>query len=450
MLPRMARFLFLSGADISTLPAEVEVLYKGKFNHPNAGDFEITDRDLDELVANQKAVGVDAQIDVDHRASKGDTRAAGWIKELRRDGDRLYASVDWTGYGEGLVKSREYRYISAEYGNVRDDTTGEYRPMKRLKAITLTNRPFLKDLKPVTLSDGEREIILATMPSCKVHDAYDPNCMDCVDAAEDAADDAQAMSEGSIGGTKLGSLPKSSYAWVDASGVGHLPYKDANGKIDAAHTRNALARIGQVKGLSGATRDRVRQKLEAALRSVGGHPGSDSNPKGDKSMSDTIRAALHLSDDASDDDVVAAIAKLAEPAEGFVTLAEHQATKTALDAAIRRVETVEKAHADLTRDSYLTEQLRAGKVTPDELDDLKALFDVAPDKVKAMVERRKANVLLSTIGHGGDDTAERGDVRAVGTDRKWLDEATRKLMAANDKLTYGEAMILAAEGGEQA
>lgn len=447
MLPRMARFLFLSGADISTLPAEVEVLYKGKFNHPAAGDFEITDRDLDELVANQKAVGVDAQIDVDHRASKGDTRAAGWIKELRREGDKLYAAVDWTSYGKGLVEDRQYRYISAEYGNVRDDTTGEYRPMKRLKAITLTNRPFLKDLKPVTLSDGAHEIILATQPSCSKHETYDPNCEDCVDAA----DDAQAMSEGSIGGTKLGSLPKSSYAWVDSSGVGHLPYKDASGKVDAAHTRNALARLGQVKGLSGAEAARVRRKLEAALRSVGGHPGSDDNPKGDKSMSDSIRAALHLSDDASDDDVVSAIAKLAKPpAEGFVTLAEHEATKTALDAAIRRVESVEKRHGDLIRDTYLTDQLRAGKVDPAEMDDLRALFDVAPDQVKAMVEKRKPNLLLSTVGSGADETAERGDVRAVGTDRKWLDEATKRLMAENPKLSYGEAMILAAEAGDPA
>lgn len=460
----MTRFLFTAGGtDLSGAPAEIEVLYKGKFNHPSHGDFEITDRDLEELVANQ-GTGIDAQIDVDHKASKGDTRAAGWIKSVRRDGDRLYAAVEWTPYGQGLVSTKEYRYISAEYGNVRDDATGKYQESKRLRAATLTNRPFLKALKPLTLSDdADHEVILDSMAHCSVHDSYQATCEECQEAvqddeqsetqmsAQDLANARYMLAVGSIGGTKLGKLPNSSYAWVDSSGVGHLPYKNADGKVDAAHTRNALARLNQVKGLSGDTAARVRQKLEAALRSVGGSPGSDDHQNGDD-MPDSIRAALHLSDDASEEAVVAAISKLAEPAEGFVTLADHEKTVKALDTVMTRLEDSEKSQADLLRDTYLTEQLRAGKVAPSEMDDLRELFDVAPDKVKGLVEKRKPNALLTTLGHGEDDTATVGDVLKTGANvhREGLHEATLKLMSADPKLDYGEAMIMAEKAGQSA
>lgn len=75
-------------------------------------------------------------------------------------------------------------------------------------------------------------------------------------------------------------FPDSSFAWIAPGGhkddegktvprsLRHLVYKDANGKIDAAHTRNSLARLNQVEGLSGAEADRVRAKLEAALKTV--------------------------------------------------------------------------------------------------------------------------------------------------------------------------------------
>lgn len=63
----------------------------------------------------------------------------------------------------------------------------------------------------------------------------------------------------------VNSLPNSSFAWIDSSGGRHLPYKDKNGKIDKAHTRNALARLNQVKGMPAGTRKSVRTKLERAL-----------------------------------------------------------------------------------------------------------------------------------------------------------------------------------------
>lgn len=61
-------------------------------------------------------------------------------------------------------------------------------------------------------------------------------------------------------------LPKSAFAWVDANGNGHLPYKNKDGSINLAHTRNALARASQVNGLSGEELQKVIAKLRGALQ----------------------------------------------------------------------------------------------------------------------------------------------------------------------------------------
>ncbi len=65
-------------------------------------------------------------------------------------------------------------------------------------------------------------------------------------------------------------LPNNSFAWIDSNGGRHLPYKDASGKIDHAHTANALARLNQVQGMSDAVRAEVKTKLEKALAQVNG------------------------------------------------------------------------------------------------------------------------------------------------------------------------------------
>lgn len=66
----------------------------------------------------------------------------------------------------------------------------------------------------------------------------------------------------------VNSLPDSSFAWIDSDGNRHLPYKDADGKVDHNHTANALARLNQVKGMSSDERDKVRAKLQSAMKSA--------------------------------------------------------------------------------------------------------------------------------------------------------------------------------------
>lgn len=75
-------------------------------------------------------------------------------------------------------------------------------------------------------------------------------------------------------------LPDSAFAYIEPGGkkddegkttprsLRHLPYKDAGGKVDAAHVRNALARLSQTQ-IPADAKASAKHKLVAAAKSVG-------------------------------------------------------------------------------------------------------------------------------------------------------------------------------------
>lgn len=465
--------LFSSAEPVPEGPtSDIDVLRVGKWNSTRYGEFEVTKADLDEMVAEFSAANASGrrQIDFDHSANKGDTRAAGWIQGLRIEGDKLRARVEWTPAGQEAVKKREYRFTSAEYKTkIRDKLTGETRDGKSLVACTLTNRPFLENLDPVSLSD-DPDARLAVVPEINPAD-WAKHFQSSISGAtptftqlgantgyittfpqltEEQAN-AILLAKGNIGGTPIRHLPDSSYAWIDPEGNVQIPFKDKNGKIDADHVRKALDKLDTVQGLSGAAATKVRRKLEAALQSVGGDPsGNTSNPSRE-TMSDAIRETLALDDDASEEDVVAAIKALSDKAaddgEPTVTLAAFnevraEATKAreAAEEATRKLHTTE-------RDSFLTAQIGAGKLVPAELDAMRELYDVNDEKVKALLDARPATVLRE-VGEGSGKTLAEIDVNTP-EGRQLLAERTAEMIAEaaknGQKLDYGDAMRLAAK-----
>lgn len=93
----------------------------------------------------------------------------------------------------------------------------------------------------------------------------------------------------------VNNLPDSSFAYIEPGGskdgdgktaprsLRHLPYKDADGKVDPAHCRNALARLPQTQGIPDGERPKIEAKLRAALDSIGG---------GDKSIASATMKAF--------------------------------------------------------------------------------------------------------------------------------------------------------------
>ena len=133
-----------------------EVLRVGKTNHPAFGETNITEADLDRAVANFEAMrsaGAEVPIDYDHSfAEGGSSVAAGWIKELVRKGKSLFARVKWTDKAREQISAEEYKYISAEFSEDWADERGDKHGFTLL-AAGLTNRPFLKGMTPVALSE---------------------------------------------------------------------------------------------------------------------------------------------------------------------------------------------------------------------------------------------------------------------------------------------------------
>jgi len=91
-------------------------------------------------------------------------------------------------------------------------------------------------------------------------------------------------------------LPDSSFAYIEPGGEKdgegkttprskrHLPYKDKDGKVDAAHVRNALARLSQTQ-ISAEAKESAHRKLLAAAKSAGveAEGGEDKAEKMEKS-----------------------------------------------------------------------------------------------------------------------------------------------------------------------
>jgi len=134
-----------------TAPKEIQILKTGNFNHEYFGKMEINSKMLQQMKTNfdSKVRGIDLAVDYSHDNHK---EAAGWIKALsiKNEGNELWAEVEWTPAGKAKLETLEYRYLSAEFSTnyIDNETSMEYGCC--LFGAGLTNRPFVKNMKPTT------------------------------------------------------------------------------------------------------------------------------------------------------------------------------------------------------------------------------------------------------------------------------------------------------------
>ena len=131
----------------------VTIIRTGSFNHPKYGRFEVSRELLDGMVRNfkQRTYGQDIFIDVGHEPEKG---AAGEIKRLFVEGNRLRAQVEWTEYGVQAIQERGFRYLSADYWDDWQDNEQGERHGPLLAGAGLVTRPHIKRLDPVQLAEA--------------------------------------------------------------------------------------------------------------------------------------------------------------------------------------------------------------------------------------------------------------------------------------------------------
>ena len=144
---------------------------------------EISEADLDRAVANfasEQRRGAEIPVDYDHSfAEGGGSKAAGWFTELVRRGRALWARVSWTPDAAEMIASGEYRYFSPEFSPHASDEHGEGLGFTIL-AGALTNRPFLRGMTPVALSQAHAEDVerlTAEIGELRLRDDVDPESL---------------------------------------------------------------------------------------------------------------------------------------------------------------------------------------------------------------------------------------------------------------------------------
>jgi predicted nucleic acid-binding Zn-ribbon protein len=131
----------------------IQILRFGRWNHPVYGPVEVNTKTFQDLIHNFKenVRGIDIAIDTEHKEDKG---AVGWIKNLEQRGKTLWAFVDWTIKGVQLIGDEIYKYVSAEFSPKYEDPETRQKFENVLVATTVTNRPFIKHMAPIMLSEG--------------------------------------------------------------------------------------------------------------------------------------------------------------------------------------------------------------------------------------------------------------------------------------------------------
>lgn len=124
----------------------------GKWNHPVYGEIEMTSARAEKLAANVQANvrGQDLNIDYDHQSGE----AAGWVKNAEARADGLWLAVEWTKEAAEKIKNKVYRYFSPEYADEWEDPRTKTKHTDVLFGGGITNRPFLKGILPLNLSEA--------------------------------------------------------------------------------------------------------------------------------------------------------------------------------------------------------------------------------------------------------------------------------------------------------
>jgi len=139
--------------DDPTRTTWVQALPLGQYKHPLYGKIDVTMNRVQLFANNVKnqVRGQELDIDYDHKQYSG--KAAGWVKDAEARPNGLWVKVEWTEDAYGALQKGEYRYFSPEFADKwSHPKTGDVH-QDVLFGGALTNRPFLKDILPINMSE---------------------------------------------------------------------------------------------------------------------------------------------------------------------------------------------------------------------------------------------------------------------------------------------------------
>jgi len=171
----------------------------GEYEHPVYGKLKLNAEKAGRMVQSivNKVRGTDLDIDYDHKQHTG--AAAGWIQGGEARSNGLFLTVKWTKNAWEKIKAGEYKYFSPEYHDEwKHPKTGDVHK-DVLFGGGITNRPFLKDILPINMSelfaeqtqeagmDPKKRRALLGLPE----DATDEQCETAEDAKLQELEDAK-------------------------------------------------------------------------------------------------------------------------------------------------------------------------------------------------------------------------------------------------------------------
>lgn len=402
-------------------------------------------------------------VDYDHSGAPdlgGSTRAAGWFTgqaDVRDTGQgpRLMAEVQWTPRAQQEIRDGEFRMVSAEFSfQQRDKKTGLLTKAKDIVAATLTNRPFFKDLAPVTASE-----LLDTDVIDGLADLLDVGTLALVMAA--LVGDLDTVRAAVWSTAQVNDLPDASFLYVEPGGskdaggkttprtLRHFPYRDAGGNVDMPHLRNALARIPQ-SNLPADVKATLTSKAESILNNNhGGQAAAEEHAMSDLKV---IATALGLAETATDEEIEAAVKASADrQAQLEQQIEELKANAGDADAATARIVALETSLAEerklrvtAARDRMLEDAISEGRIVPAAKDALAEQFSENVDGLKAVLASMPANS-FTPIG-SGSGSAE--DVEVTDRQRDRFASAAADGISEDGLTVHAKAEKLLKEQGK--
>lgn len=163
---KLSEAINVEGFEISAGVKEIQLLREGNYNHPVYGRIVITEAALNSMKKNLElnVRGQEISIDYTHDNEDGEAPAAFWIKSLEvkqnKDGKGkgLFAHGEYTPRGSKAISEKEYKYASADFVIDYVAQDGKHYPYV-LRGGTLTNRPFIKNMNPIKLSEQKEKIM---------------------------------------------------------------------------------------------------------------------------------------------------------------------------------------------------------------------------------------------------------------------------------------------------
>lgn len=141
----------------------IQAMPLGNYEHPQYGTIAVTPDKVQRFVDNVKNDARVQKLDIDYDHKEYSGEAAGWIKDASNRGtDGLWLLVDWTKKAYQLLKDGAYRYFSPEFDDEWTNPKTGVKYQDILFGGGITNRPFLKDIMPINLSE-----VFANVPPIK-------------------------------------------------------------------------------------------------------------------------------------------------------------------------------------------------------------------------------------------------------------------------------------------